>query len=141
MISKSKRSRLANAVSLTGTLATIGDALDTRNASQASLVLHYTKGGSATDMRAVVQGTMVKDDWTDAFVIEVIEDVSSSTLSAGAATVACGTKTRVYDTTGVYHIPVDCYGAHQIRVQARETGTAGGTLTVYANGVHTAGMC
>lgn len=133
MVSKSKSVSLGSAT-LTGSAAVVGNAFDTRNNTVVSLRLAYTKGGSATLCRVIVEGTLVKDNWADAFEVPIALDLSGS-LSAGAVDIPLGAMRYTLDTSATYHLPVDVAGAHQIRVKALETGTPGGTLAVAAVGV------
>lgn len=130
---KSKVVALGSAT-LTASAAVIGDTFDCRNNTLVSLLLTYTKGGSATLARIIVEGTMVQGTWTDAFEVPIALDLSGS-LSAGAVDAPLGKMRYTLDTSGVYHLPVEVGGAHQIRVRALETGTPGGTLAVAAVGV------
>lgn len=131
---KSKAVTLGSAT-LTGTAAVIGSpgTFDCRNNTTVSLRLAYTKV-SATLAKVIVEGTLVKDDWASAFEVPVALDLSGS-LSAGVGEAPLGALRYTLNTTGVYHLPVEVGGAHQIRVKALETGTPGGTLAVAAVGV------
>lgn len=137
-VTKSKAVALGSAT-LTGSAEVVGTpgTFDCRNNTTVSLRLSYTKGGSATLCRVIVEGTLVKDTWTDAFEVPIALDLSGA-LSAGAVDAPLGKMRYTLDTTGVYHLPVEVAGAHQIRVKALETGTPGGTLAVSAVGVQEA---
>lgn len=134
---KSKAVALGSAT-LTGSAAVVGDpgTFDCRNNTTVSLRLTYTKV-SATLARVIVEGTLAKDDWTNPFEVPIALDLSGA-LSAGAVDAPLGKMRYTIDTTGVYHLPVEVAGAHQIRVKALETGTPGGTLAVSAVGVQEA---
>ena len=133
MISKSKSVDLAAATVLTGSAAVIGEAFDTRNNTSVSLRLTYTKV-SATALILSVEGTTAKGVWTSAFKVPIALD-TSGTISGAAITIPLAAASYSLDTTGVYHLPVEVAGAHQIRVKAHETGTPGGTLAIAAVGV------
>ena len=136
-VSKSKRVTLASATALTGSSAVVGDPFDCRNNTTVSFVLDWTKGGSATGLTVRVEGTMVKGDWDAAVEVPIALNFGGS-LSAGVGEAPLGHMRFTLDTAGRYHLPVDCAGMHQLRVKAHESGTAGGTLTVYAAGVQEA---
>ncbi len=133
-ISKSKAVTLASAVALTGSAAVIGNPFDCRNNNEVSLNFAYTKGGSATLVTIIIEGTQTKDTWTNAVEVPISLDFSGA-LSAGLATAPLGKMRYTIDTTGSYHLPVNVAGMHQIRVKALEGGTPGGTLGIIATGV------
>lgn len=133
--SKSKRVALtAEAAALTDSAAVIGLPFDCRNNTTVSFVIDWTKGGSATGLVVIIEGTQVKGVWTDAVEVPIALDTSGS-ITAGVGTATLGKMRYTADTSGKYHLPVDSAGMHQLRVKAYETGTAGGTLAVYATGV------
>ena len=138
---KSKRLLLASIQTLTGSdavLSTGGGAasgvFDVRSNAEVTFEVAYTKGGSATALEVVVESALLASpaigDWTPH---EVVLDLSAS-ITAGVATVTAGTQRRSYTTTGRYMIHLRTYGAHRMRIKAKETGTPGGTVTVYATG-------
>jgi hypothetical protein len=138
VVSKSKRVTIASAYSLTGSSAVAGDPFDVRNNTAISLVLDWSKGGSATALLVRVEGTQIKGDWSASAEIPIALDLSGS-ISSGVGTAPVGALRYSLDTGGRYHLPVDVAGFHQIRVKAHETGTPGGTLTIHATGVQEAG--
>jgi hypothetical protein len=131
-ITKSKAVTLGSAT-LTGSAAVVGDVFDVRNNTTVSLRLSYTKT-TGTLMVVSVEGTLVKDVWTSAVKVPIALD-TSGTISGAAITIPLAGASYSLDTTGVYHLPVDVAGMHQIRVKAHETGTPGGTLAVAASAV------
>ena len=140
MYSKSKAVTLATAQTLTGSDAVVGDTsangvFDVRNNREVSIFLDWAKA-SATALEILVEASPVStgDDW---YPHPIASDASAS-FSAGVVTQASGTLRYSITATGRHHLPVRLFGAHRIRVKAKETGTPGGTLTVKATAVQEA---
>lgn len=132
MAAKTARSVLATAVTLTGTLAVVGDAYTTaRICERVTLELVWSKGGSATLLEVVIEGDLGSENWAPA---EPVYDAGAS-VSSGVATAASGYLKHTYDLGGSYCLHIDAGAFRSIRVKARETGTPGGSLTIAAAGV------
>lgn len=137
MYSKTKVVTLGSAVTLTGSDAVIGSpgTFDVRNNRELSLLVDWTKG-TATALELLVESSPVDsgDDWYP----HPLASDAGATFSSGVATQAVGTLRYSITATGRHHLPVRIFGAHRIRVKAKETGTVGGTLTVKASAVQEA---
>lgn len=142
MYSKTKAVTLAAAQTLTGTDAVMGDpaaanpgVFDVRNNREVSFYLEWAKA-SATALEVLVESSPVDsgDDW---YPHPLASDAGAS-FSSGVATQTIGTLRYSITATGRHHLPVRLFGAHRIRVKAKETGTVGGTLTVKASAVQEA---
>lgn len=142
MYSKTKVVTLAAAQTLTDTDAVMGDpaaanpgVFDVRNNRELSLLVDWTKG-TATALELLVESSPVDsgDDWYP----HPLASDAGATFSSGVATQAVGTLRYSITATGRHHLPVRIFGAHRIRVKAKETGTVGGTLTVKASAVQEA---
>lgn len=137
MYSKTKAVTLATAQVLTGSDAVVGDpgVFDVRNNREASLYLDWTKA-SATALEVLVESSPV--DSGDEWYPHPIASDASATFSSGVVTQTSGTLRYSLTATGKHHLPVRLFGARRIRVKAKETGTAGGTLTAKVTAVQEA---
>lgn len=134
MASKSKRTTLATAVTLTGSAAVIGNTLDTRLASEVTFLFTLTlgTGGSSPTVVTEVQGSLT-DDGSDWVAAESVSDVSGA-ISAALAIIPSGVRKRSYDTAGDYSVTVSVGAFRRLRVKAYETGSPSpfGALTIVA---------
>lgn len=137
MYSKTKAVTLATAQALTGSDAVVGSpgTFDTRNNRELSLYLDWTKA-SATALELLVESSPV--DSGDEWYPHPIASDASATFSSGVVTQTSGTLRYSLTATGKHHLPVRVYGARRIRVKAKETGTADGTLTAKITAVQEA---
>jgi len=138
--SKSKAVTLATAQTLTGSDAVVGDTsangvFDVRNNREVSIFLDWAKA-SATALEILVEASPVStgDDW---YPLVLGADAGAS-FSAGAVTQTSGTLRHSITVTGKHHLPARVFGAHRLRVKAKETGTPGGTLTLTVTAVQEA---
>lgn len=142
MYSKTKAVVLAAAQTLTDTDAVMGDpaatnpgVFDVRNNREVSFYLDWSKG-SATALEVLAESSPVDsgDDW---YPHPIATDAGAA-FASGVVTQTAGTQRFRVEATGRHHLPLRVYGAHRMRLKARETGTADGTLTVKATAVQEA---
>lgn len=133
MSSKSKPVTIASAISLTGTIAVVGDpgTFDTRNNDRASLMVSWAKHADETLLTVEVQGSLDGTTWAS---VPVVVD-ASATITSGVAAAALGELRYTRSVTGAFHLPLDLHGVQKIRVRAKsDTGGSRGTITVVAVG-------
>ena len=137
MYSKTKAVTLATAQALSGSDAVVGEpgTFDTRNNRELSLFVDWTKA-SATALEILVESSPV--DSGDEWYPHPIASDASATFSSGVVTQTSGTLRYSLTATGKHHLPVRLFGARRIRVKAKETGTADGTLTAKVTAVQEA---
>ena len=131
MAEKSKPVVIANAVTLTGSIAVVGSTFDTRDNEYISIVANWSKHADETLLTIEVQGTLDGTTWVS---IPVVID-GSATIASGVATAALGELRYSRDVTGAFHIPLELNGIRTLRVRAFSASAgARGTLSITAVG-------